>query len=158
MTISPDGFFDRNLRIQGFDVSSGGSRRVAPGLRFVGVTCLALAAGAAAQRSAPALAALTVIAAVAGWSAHHPFDHLWNGVVRHAVRRPPLPPTPRRRRHAFKVAAGWLAGVTLLVASGHVTAGVVLLGGLMILCAVQTLTHICIPSMVMALVEARRAR
>ena len=51
------------------------------------------------------LAGLGVLfGALAGFGRRHPFDHLWNAVVRHLVDAPPLPPSPTRRRHAFKFA------------------------------------------------------
>jgi len=52
--------------------------------------------------------ALSAIGVVAGFTARHPFDHLWNYAVRRVVGGPSLPPNPTRRRHAFKIATAWL--------------------------------------------------
>jgi uncharacterized protein DUF4395 len=90
--------------------------------------------------------ALGAIGLVAGFSARHPFDRLWNHVVRLAVGGPPLPPSPGRRREAFKIATGWLLVVGTLLAAGATTAGLILGGLLVAACATVTATNLCLPS------------
>ncbi len=119
-------------------------------LRFSTGTCLVLTAAAGASEAAVPLAALAGVGAAAGWTARHPFDHVWNRGVRHVLGGPPVPPTPRRRRHAFKVAAVWLAGTAALRAEGHATAAAASVGTLVVLCALQTVTYLCVPSVVLA--------
>ena len=104
------------------------------------------------------VALLVPIGAVAGWTARHPFDHLWNHGVRHLFGAPELPPNPVRRRHAFKLATVWLAGVATLLAVGASTAALALGSVLVGVCALVTATNFCIPSTMLAGLERRRGR
>jgi hypothetical protein len=101
---------------------------------------------------------LSGIGLIAGFSARHPFDHLWNRVVRHAVGGPVLPPSPARRRHAFKVATVWLVAVGGLLSAGATTAALLLGGLLVAACGAVTVANLCIPSELFAWWERRTAR
>jgi len=104
--LTPPGWTDANLATQGFDLADLEARRGSSvGLRFTTGTCLTLVIVALVLASVPMLLGLAAIAAVAGLTPRHPFDLLWNQLVRHALAADPLPPNPARRRHAFKVAA-----------------------------------------------------
>lgn len=146
---------DANLKMQEYRLTREDRRRMRVALRFSTGLCLALIAGAAAARSVPALAVLTIVGGAAGWTARHPFDRVWNGAAGRLPDVPKIPPTPRRRRHGFKVAAVWLAATAALLAAGHTTAALVLAGGLVTACAVQTFTYLCLPSLVIAAWEER---
>jgi hypothetical protein len=142
-----------NLTTQGYCLTDDERRRLAVGLRFSTGTCLALVIVALALRSPAMLFALSVIGVIAGFSARHPFDHVWNHVVRHVVGGPALPPNPRRRRDAFKVATVWLAVVATLLAIGATTVALVLGGFLVAACATVTATNLCLPSETFARLE-----
>jgi hypothetical protein len=146
-----------NLATQGYSLTQAERRALRLGLRFSTGICLALSAGALALQSAPAFVVLAGIGAVAGFTSRHPFDHLWNGGIRHLLGAPPVPPSPSRRRHAFKVATAMLAGVAVLLFAEATTAALVL--GLLLLgaCTAVTVTNLCIPSVVLSLWERRRA-
>jgi hypothetical protein len=135
-----------NLTTQGYCLSDAERRALWLGLRFSTGACLALVVVGLALESALFLAALVGIGAVAGFTSRHPFDYVWNHVVRHIVGGPPLPPNPRRRRDAFKVATAWLALVALLIAAGASTTALVLGGLLVATCAIVTVTNLCLPS------------
>jgi hypothetical protein len=77
--------------------------------------------------------------------------------VRHLVGGPVLPPNPRRRRHAFKVATVWITLVGTLLAAGATTAALVLGGLLVAACATVTTTNLCLPSEMFAWLERQRA-
>jgi uncharacterized protein DUF4395 len=147
-----------NLGTQGYCLSAAEANQLRFGLRFPTALCLALVVTGLALESALLIALLVPIGAVAGWSARHPFDHLWNHGVRHLVRAPELPPNPSRRRHAFKLATFWLAGVAVLLATGATAAGLVLGGVLVAVCSLVTVTNFCIPSTMLAWLEARRRK
>jgi hypothetical protein len=147
-----------NLATQGYCLTQAERRALWLGVRFSTGICLALSAGALALQSAPAFAALAGIGAVAGLSSRHPFDHLWNGGVRHLLDAPPLPPSPPRRRHAFKMATAMLAAVAVLLFAGATTAALALGVLLLAACATVTVTNLCIPSAVLSLFERRRTR
>jgi hypothetical protein len=147
-----------NLETQGYRLSDEEHTHMGLGLRFSTGLCLALVGTALALESVAMLSALVAIGAVAGFSARHPFDHLWNQGVRHLVRGPALPPNPRRRRDAFKVATVMLAAVAILLAAGATTAALVVGGMLVTACAIVTVTNLCLPSETFAWWERHKAR
>jgi len=146
-----------NLSTQGYCLSDAERRELAVGLRFSTGLCLALVVVALVLTSPVMVFALSAVGLVAGFSVHHPFDHVWNGAVRRIVGGPSLPPSPARRRHAFKIATAWLLVVGTLLAAGATTAGLVLGGLLVAACATVTATNLCLPSEMFAWLERRRA-
>lgn len=147
-----------NLTTQGYCLSEAERRELSVALRFSTGLCLALVVVALALQSPVIVFALSGIGVVAGFSARHPFDHLWNRVVRHAVGGLVLPSNPPRRRHAFKLATVWLASVGVLLSVGATTAGLVLGGLLVAACGAVTVANLCIPSELFALWERHTAR
>jgi hypothetical protein len=129
-----------NLTTQGYCLSDSERRALWFGLRFPTGACLALVVVALALESAPFFAVLV------GFTSRHPFDYVWNYAVRRVARAPALPPNPRRRRDAYKVATAWLAVVAVLFAAGAATAALVMGGLLVAACATVTLTNLCLPS------------
>jgi hypothetical protein len=147
---------DANLDVQGYCLSAEESRRLRWGLRFPTALCLALVITGLVLQSAVLILALVPISAVAGWSARHPFDLIWNHGLRHLAGSPELPPNPTPRRHAFKLATVWLLAVGLLFAVGQQTAGLVLGGILVGVCGLVTVTNFCIPSTLLGAWARRR--
>ena len=147
-----------NLSTQGYCLSDDDARTLRVGLRFPTALCLALVVTGLALESALMVALLVPIGAVAGWSARHPFDHVWNHGIRRVVGGPELPLNPTRRRHAFKLATVWLAGVAALFAVGASTAALALGGVLVGVCALVTATNFCVPSTMLAGIERWRRR
>ncbi len=89
---------------------------------------------------------LVPIGTIAGWTARHPFDLLWNHGLRHLNGAPALPPNPKPRRHAFKLATVCLLAVGVLFAVGQATAALALSGVLLAVCGLVTATNFCVPS------------
>jgi hypothetical protein len=147
-----------NLSTQGYCQTDDERRELSVALRFSTGLCLALVVVALALQSAAMVFVLSAVGAIAGFSARHPFDHVWNHAIRRAIGGPALPPNPRRRRHAFKIATAWLLLVGTLFAAGAATASLVLGGLLVAACATVTATNLCLPSEVMAWWERRSAR
>jgi hypothetical protein len=147
-----------NLTTQGYCLSDGERRALWLGLRFSTGVCLALVVAGLALESALFFAALVGIGAIAGFTSRHPFDYVWNHAVRHIVHAPALPPNPRRRRDAFKVATTWLALVAVLFAAGANAAALVMGGLLVAACTTVTVTNLCLPSEVFSRWERLRHR
>jgi hypothetical protein len=147
-----------NLTTQGYCLSDAQRRELAVGLRFSTALCLALVAVALALQSAAVIFVLAGVGLVAGFTPHHPFDHVWNRAARHLAGGPPLPPTPARRRHAFKVATAWLLIVGALLAAGATAAALVAGGLLVTACSLVTATNLCLPSEALAWWERRSTR
>lgn len=149
-------WMDANLAMQGYCLAAPDRRALAVGLRFSTGVCLTLTAGALVIGSPLPVAGLATIGIAAGFGARHPFDHAWNAAVRHAFGAPPLPPSPARRRHAFKVAATMMLAVAALFAAGAATAALVLGGMLVSACALVTVTNLCLPSLALSLIAPGR--
>jgi DMSO reductase anchor subunit len=147
-----------NLTTQGYCLSDTESHELSVALRFSTGLCLTLVIVALALESPVLVFALSAIGVIAGFSARHPFDHLWNRAVRHLVGGPELTPNPPRRRHAFKLATVWLASVGVLFSTGAATAALVLGGLLVAACGAVTVANLCIPSEMFAWWERRTAR
>ncbi len=156
--MNPAVWMRSNLSTQGYCLSDAERRELSVGLRFSTGLCLTLVIVALALESPVMVFALSVIGMIAGFSAHHPFDHLWNYGVRHLVGGPPLPPNPTRRRHAFKVATAWLVVVGGLLAAGATIVALALGGLLVAACATVTATNLCLPSEALAWWERRTTR
>jgi len=149
-------WMDANLNVQGYCLTSQEGRALRWGLRFPTALCLALVVTGLALQSAVLILALVPIGIVAGWTRRHPFDLIWNHALRNLFDAPELPPNPKPRRHAFKLAAVWLLAVGLLFAFGQSTAALVLgavLGGV---CVLNTTTNFCVPSTLLGIWWRRR--
>src|SRR3977135_4009313 len=104
----------RCLLRQGFvDLDEQALRRVDWPLRFTPALCLTLTAIGTVAGSAWLLAALAVMAGVATLGITHPFDLVWDRVVRPVVRGPQLPRTPGPRRFAFVMATPVLSAAAV---------------------------------------------
>jgi hypothetical protein len=156
--MSPGAWMRENLTTQGYCLSNAERRDLWLGLRFPTGLCLALVVTGLAIQSAALIVALVPIGAVAGFTARHPFDYIWNHAARHVVGGPPVPPNPTRRRHAFKLATVWLLAVGGLLAAGATTAGLLLGGLLVAACATVTATNLCLPSEALALWQRHSTR
>jgi len=155
---APSRWTAQNLATQGYHLTDDERRKLRLGLRFPTAFCLGLVITALALESPVMLIVLSGIGVVAGFTQRHPFDHLWNHGLRHLFVAPALPPNPRRRRHAFKLATAWLLTVAGLFAAGLDTAALVLGGALVAVCGLVTATNFCIPSTLLAWWEERRPR
>jgi hypothetical protein len=149
---------DENLATQGYCLSAIERNGLRVGVRFTTGVCLALVATGLALESAPLLFALAAIALVGGLASRHPIDLIWNHGLRYLTHSPALPPNPPRRRHAFKLASGWLVVVAGLFATGLAAPAFVLGGLLIAACTTVTLTNLCLPSVALAWWERRHTR
>ena len=150
------GWMNENLSTQGYCLTGADAKRLRVGLRFPTALCLALVITGLALQSALMIALLVPVGLIASWTSRHPFDHIWNHGLRHLNGAPELPPNPVRRRHAFKLATVWLAAVAVLFAAGANTAALALGGVLVGVCGLVTVTNFCVPSTMLAWLDARR--
>ncbi len=146
-----------NLATQGYCLSGEEARALRFGVRFPTALCLLPVSAGLALESALIIALLVPIGAVAGWTRRHPFDLIWNHGLRRLVRAPELPPNPTRRRHAFKLATVWIAGVAVLFAVGADTAALAAGVVLVAVCSLVTVTSFCVPSTILAWLDMRRS-
>jgi hypothetical protein len=147
-----------NLTTQGYCLPDSERRALWLGLRFSTGACLALVITGLALESALFFVVLVGVGVIAGFTSRHPIDHVWNHALRHVFRGPALPPNPRRRRDAFKVATAWLGVVAVLVATGGNAAALVMGALLVAACTTVTVTNLCLPSEVLSRCERLRHR
>jgi hypothetical protein len=124
-------------------------------LRFTPALSTVAIVGGTLLRSPAVLLAFTACAAIgaAGW---HPFDALFNHVVRHVVGAEPLPPNPAPRRFAMAVASVWAAGTAWLYSAGFATAGLVAGLALGVAAVLVSTTHFCIGSLIYRMIWGPR--
>jgi len=141
----------RRLEVQGFlGLTDDELKAIGPWMRFTPVLNLTFTAIATALSSVPLLIALTILMAAGAVMPMHPFDALYNGLVRRITRTQPLPKSGVRRRIVFAVGAAWLLLTTGAFLFGKSAAGYVL-GGLMAVLIVPLATvHFCVLSAGMA--------
>jgi hypothetical protein len=113
-------------------------------------------AAATILASPPALWALAAIALLGAVFPVHPFDLLYNGIVRHLTGTRPLPHHGPRRRFACGMAAAWLTGTGLAFHQGAMTLGYALGGPLTVVAAIVAVTNFCLLSLVYNTVFRRR--
>ena len=156
--MTPGDWMRSNLTTQGYCLSDAERRELWLGLRFSTGACLVLVVTALALESPVMVFVLSGVGLVAGFTARHPFDYVWNHGVRHAVGGPALPPNPAPRRHAFKVATACLLLVGVLLSAGATTIALVLGGLLVAACSMVTAVNLCLPSEVLARWQRRTIR
>lgn len=119
-----------------------------PWLRFSPALCSFVGAVGTATASGPLLTGLAAVAALGALSPVHPFDRLYNRVVRRFTGTDPLPPNGAPRRFACAVAAVWLLVTATAFRRGSRRAGYGLGAAFVATSGLVATTHVCIPSMV----------
>ena len=131
------------IRAQGYFAYSDEEISEIPfGNRFAYITCGSIVAVGVLTANIPILAAITLVAFFGVILPNHPFDYIYNNVVRHMLQKPELPPRAIQLRFACTIATLWLISTTTLFYTGNTTAGYVV-GGLLLVT-----TDLCIPSMI----------
>lgn len=117
-------------------------------LRFAPAMCILATAAAVMARSPVLLAIVAVTAAIGAATRRHPFDHVWERILRPAVGGPHLPKAPCPRRFAFVMATSVLAGAALSLALGAEALGLGLAALQLAGCATYVVTGWCGASLV----------
>jgi hypothetical protein len=128
------------------------------GIRFAYYLCGSIAVLGLLLTSSAILFSTMIIAFMGAILPRHPFDYLYNHVIRHWINKPQLPLRPKQGHFACGLAVVWLAVTIGLFSAGLNTWGYVagyMLVGTAIL--VST-TDVCIPSMVYNFLFSRNTR
>jgi len=137
------------LDIQGFDnVPDEILVEVVPWQRLAFALCAVLAGLGTALGSPPLLWLLAAIAALAAIFPVHPFDLLYNHLIRYLRETGPLPRRNAPSRFACGVGAVWLVPTALAFQAGADPIGYVLGAALTGVAGLVAITDICIPSMI----------
>ncbi len=139
----------KRLARQGYvGIESEVLEKIAPWTRFSPALCTAFM-GAGTALASPLLLWIVCTTAVLGAIfPRHPFDLLYNHLVRRWTGTSPLPKNAAPRRFACGMAGGWLAGTATAFQMGQAALGYALGGILTGLALLVSTTDICIPSMI----------
>jgi len=139
----------RRLEAQGFcDLDNATLSELAPWLRWSPALCTIVMTVGVALRAPVVLWDLAAIAFLGALLPFHPFDLVYNHVVRHLTGTRPFPPNGPQRRFACALAGTWLVATGWAFRTGAVTLGLVLGVSLTAVAALVSVTHVCIPSMI----------
>ncbi len=135
------------LKVQGYsNYSDAELSELAFGNRFAYIVCVTILAIGVATANIPILIAMTIVAFFGIVLPYHPFDHIYNHVLRSMLNKPKLPPRSKQLKFTCLIATLWLIGTIYLFYTGIVVAGYVV-GGLLISVAfLVSTTDFCIPS------------
>ncbi|MHB8645357.1 MAG: DUF4395 family protein [Thermomicrobiales bacterium] len=138
----------QRLAMQGFnDLDVATLTQLAPWLRFTPVLCGVGIALGTIFASVPVLSGMAILAILGAILPWHPFDLLYNYVVRFVTRTPALPRNRAPRRLAMGFCAVCLTATTVAFATGATILGYVLGGMTLIGPIMVTTTDLCLPSL-----------
>jgi hypothetical protein len=149
MTRSDLAVLRRRVEAQGFcGLDDSALAEVGPWLRWSPAICTVVMAVGTALASPAVLWSLAAVALAGAALPAHPFDFVYNGVVRRATGTRPLPRHGPQRRFACGMAAAWLAGTGLAFHQGAPALGYALGAALTAVAALVATTNFCVPSLV----------
>lgn len=129
-------------------LESGELARLDLPLRFSPALCLGFTTVGIVTRSPVVFALLASVAAVGAATRRHPFDFIWEWLVRPVVAGPHLPKAPRPRRFAFIMATPVLAAAAVSLALGAEVLGLALAALQLAGCAAYVFAGWCGASLV----------
>ncbi len=137
------------LKAQGYcNLSDAEISELAFGNRFAYIACGGIVAIAVATAHIPTLIAMTIVAFFGIILPYHPFDYIYNHVLRGMLNKPKLPPRSKQLKFACVIATLWLIATTYLFYVGSDILGYVLGGLLVAVAFIVSATDFCIPSMI----------
>ena len=137
----------RRLDIQGFtNVGDDLLTEVGPWLRLAFGLCTLLAFLGIALASTTIIWSLVPIAALGAIFPVHPFDLIYNFIIRKIIKTPPLPKRGAPSRFACGLGSVWLIIIGVLFHLGNNTTAYVLGGMLCVVGVLVTPIDFCIPS------------
>jgi len=137
----------RRMAIQGFvDLPDSVLAGIDPWLRLSPALCMLWVVLGTVLQSPWILAALLPFALAGGLARSHPFDALYNQVIRRFTQTSSLPPHPVPRRFACLTASAWIAATSLAFALGKGGAATALGMSLAGVALVNVATGFCLPS------------
>lgn len=118
------------------------------GIRFAYGLCATLFATGVIFGSPVMLIIAASFALLGTLPPYHPFDYLYNYVVRHWIGRPKLPPRPNQGRFACGIAAVWVSITIYLLLNNDLVAVYIMSAVLLTVAFLVTVLDYCIPSMI----------
>lgn len=138
------------IKVQGYDTGFTDEEISihAVGNRFSYQLCTLLFTTGLVLTSIPVLTVAAIIALFTVILPYHPFDYLYNHVVRHWLNRPKLPHRTDQAKFACGIASVWLGVIIYLFRNSLFVWGYVLGGILFVIALLVSTVDFCIPSLI----------
>ena len=144
------------LEMQGFcGLSDAQIRKAGPWLRFSPAVCMTWGAVATLVQSPPAFWILSIFAVLGVFMPNHPFDAVYNHVIRHFTGGEKLPRYGTPRRFACAVASIWLVAAGFAFYAEMTVVGYLLGFSLVLTTSIPVLTDFCVPSYIFGKIFSR---
>jgi len=149
----------RRVEVQGFSgLTTAEMQTVGSWLRITPALNLVFNTLGTVLRSPTLLLSLSALMVLGALLPVHPWDMLYNGVVRQLTKTQPLPRGGWRRRLTFALGAVWLCVTAWAFATGRTTVGYVLGGVMSFLMLLLATMHFCIVSEIVERIAGKRGR
>jgi len=138
------------MRVQGYSngLSDEQLRDLTFGNRFAYAACTSVLILGVAFASIPVLSVMMGIAFFGIILPNHPFDYIYNYVLRQPMNKPMLPRRSPQLKFACTVATIWIGVTIYLFQSGLMPAGYMMGASLIGVAGLVSATDICIPSII----------
>lgn len=137
------------LKVQGYSgYSDTELTAFAFGNRFAYWVCLIILLLGVITANAPMLFVISVVAFGGIFLPYHPFDYIYNHLIRHKLNRPALPPRSKQLKFTCTIATFWMITTALLFHFELYFAGYVMGSLLAIVAFIVSTTDVCIPSII----------
>ena len=137
------------LRMQGY--ASQGNEQLADlafAIRFPYRACVVLLLPGVALANIPLLSIMMVIAFFGIVLPNHPFDYIYNYLLRKWMNKPQLPPRTIQLKFACMMATPWIGATIYLFHTNLMLAGYILGGSLIVIALFPSTIDLCIPSLI----------
>ncbi len=135
------------LKAQGYyNLSDAEISELVFGNRFAYIVCGSIVAIAVATAHIPTLIAMTIVAFLGIILPYHPFDYIYNHMLRSLLNKPKLPPRSKQLKFTCVIATLWLTATIYLFYADLAIAGYVLGGLLVAVAFIVSATDFCITS------------
>lgn len=136
------------LRAQGYNkIGDVRLSNLAIGNRFAFQLCCIILIFGVATASIPILMVMGIVAFLGVVLPYHPFDYVYNKIIRRKLKKPKLPPRSMQLKFACAVATVWIEIVIFLFYSEMFIAAYFTGSVLVSMAALVSITDICVPSL-----------
>ena len=135
------------MRAQGYSAQNDTElSELAFGNRFAYKLCTLVLVTGVITAHLPTLTVMMIIAFFGVVLPNHPFDYIYNYILRQRMGKPHLPKRANQIKFACLMASPWIGGIIYLFSQGYMVGGYALGGSLIGLASLVGWTDICIPS------------
>lgn len=139
----------KRLKVQGYrNYTDENLSELAFGNRFAYIVCSSILVIGVIAANIPILASMMIIALFGVVLPYHPFDYIYNYLIRGMINKPKLPPRSKQLKFTCGIATLWIAGTIYLFYAGFALEGYIAGGVLSLVAILVSTTDICIPSMI----------